>query len=206
MGTKGIIETTGLEERIKKLGLLSTRNPEMRRRINEVIRQTLTRVQKKLQGDARSGLQMQSDPRKAYKAVRKAVYRRIFGGQVNILNSRNAKKGTLYEPPRKLRAGQRGGNRMIRSARTTDLMSYDGKDRGFILRFLNAGTEDRYTGGRNGRTAIQRERFVTNHKGRGFRGKIAPRNWFGPRSQVEMESAAADIDKMIDDIITGIMY
>ena len=66
-------------------------------------------------------------------------------------------------------------------------MSYQGADRGFILRFLNAGTSERNT------------RY-------GKRGSITARNWFGPRSQQEMEKAAANMDKLIDDIVAGIMY
>lgn len=185
MADNGTIEVTGLEERIKKFGELSTKNPEMRKRINEVIRQTLSQVRKSLQGDARSGLQMQIDPRNAYKAVRMAVYRRLFGGQVNIMQSRKAHGGRLYEPPR--HPSHRGGNRRTRSGRTEQLMSYQGADRGFILRFLNAGTADR------------KSRY-------GNRGAIGARNWFGPRSQAEMERAAQNLDKMIDDIITGVMY
>lgn len=185
MADNGTIEVTGLEERIKKFGELSTKNPEMRKRINEVIRQTLAQVRKSLQGDARSGLDMKSDPRNAYKAVRMAVYRRLFGGQVNILQSRKAHGGRIYEPPR--HPSRRGGNRRTRSGRTEQLMSYQGADRGFILRFLNAGTGER-----------------TSRYGK--RGSIAARNWFGPRSQAEMERAAQNLDKMIDDIITGVMY
>lgn len=134
-----MIEITGLEERIKQMGELSTKNPLMRKRINEVIRQTLAKVRKTLQGEAQTGLQMGSDPRKAYKAVRMAVYRRLFGGQVNILQSRKAHGGRLYEPPRRGTSDPkgRGGNRALRSARTEQLMSYQGADRGFILRFLN---------------------------------------------------------------------
>ena len=189
MAENGTIEVTGLDERIKKMGELSTKNPEMRKRINEVIRQNLAKVRKSLQGDARTGLQMQSDPRNAYKAVRMAVYRRLFGGQVNILQSRKAHGGRLYEPPRRGTSDLkgRGGNRTLRSGRTEQLMSYQGSDRGFILRFLNAGTADR------------KSRY-------GNRGAISARNWFGPRSQAEMERAAQDLDKMIDDIITGVMY
>lgn len=187
MADKGTIEITGLDERIKKIGSLSTKNPVMRQRINEVIRQTITQVRKRLSSEAQSGLQMQSDPRKAYKAIRSAVYRRIFGGQVNILNSRKAHGMHLYEPPRTLTAGQRGGNRTKRSQRTTELMSYQGADRGFILRFLNAGTTERIS------------RY-------GNRGSISARNWFGPRSQQELERAASQLDKMIDDIVNGIMY
>jgi len=189
MADKGTIEITGLEERIKKFGEASTKNPEMRRRINEVIRQTIMQVRKRLSSEAQGGLQIQSDPRKAYKAIRSAVYRRIFGGQVNILPSRKAHGMRFYAPPRKLdqNPNQRGGNRIKRSERSTALMSYQGADRGFILRFLNAGTSDRTS------------RY-------GNRGSIAARNWFGNRSQAELEQASQRIDTMIDDIIQGIIY
>ena len=209
MADNGTIEVTGLEERIKKMGELSTKNPEMRKRINEVIRQTLAKVRKSLQDDARSGLDMQSDPRNAYKAVRMAVYRRLFGGQVNILQSRKAHGGRLYEPPRRGTSDPkgRGGNRALRSGRTEQLMSYQGADRGFILRFLNAGTGDRAIhsmGGHNLRTGSVS--VIKTRSLGGNRGAIKARNWFGPRSQAEMERAAQNLDKMIDDIITGVMY
>ena len=207
MADNGTIEVTGLEERIKKMGELSTKNPEMRKRINEVIRQTLAQVRKSLQGDARSGLNMQSDPRNAYKAVRYAVYKRIFGGQVNILDAKgNATGEVFYEPPR--HPSRRGGNRIKRPSggRTEKLMSYSGSKRGFVLRFLNAGTQPRYNGGRNGETQEQRDAFILKHGGRSFRGAISARNWFGPRSQAEMEKAAQNLDVLIDKIVQGIMY
>ena len=204
MADNGTIEITGLEDRIKKFSEASTKNPEMQRRIREVIRATLAKVRKSLQGQAQSGLQMQSDPRKAYKAVRMAVYRRIFGGQVNILQSNKAGAGHYYEPPR--HPSHRGGNRMAQSGRTRKMMSYQGSERGFILRFLNQGTDVRYTGGRNGRTESERSRFIESHGGRGHRGSIAARNWFGSASQRELESASANLDKMIDDIVMGILY
>lgn len=205
MADNGIV-ITGLEERIKKFGEASTKNPLMRKRINEVIRQVLARVRKDLQNHAREGLGMSSDPRNAYKAVRMAVYRRIFGGQVNILSSRNSKLGRLYEPPRKLRPKQRGGNRMKRSDRTTELMSYMGADRGFVLRFLNAGTRVRYNGGRNGRTSEQYDKFIMNHGGQRHRGQITQRNWFGGASQAQLERASHNLDRMIDDIIKGVLF
>ena len=93
---------------------------------------------------------------------------------------------------------------MKQSVRTHDIMSYSGADRGFILRFLNAGTEARYTGGRNGTTKSQRNRFIMRNNGRGYRGNIAPRNWFGPRSQQELEAASRNIQAMVDDIINEI--
>ena len=199
------IEITGLEERIKQLGEASTKNPQMEKRIREVIRKVLLEVRKSMQRSAKVGLNMNADPRNAYKAVRMAVYRRIFGGQVNILQSYGSKPGVYYEPPR--HPSNRGGNRMKQSERTHDIMSYQGADRGFVLRFLNAGTEVRYAGhGRNGRTESQRNRFIMNTGGRGHRSRIKERNWFGPRSQDELENAARNIDALIDDIISGVLY
>lgn len=205
MADNGTIEITGLEERIKKFGEASTKNPMMEKRIREVIRKVLSEVRKNMQRSAKVGLNMNADPRNAYKAVRMAVYRRIFGGQVNILQSYGAKPGIYYEPAR--HPSHRGGNRMKQSERTHDIMSYQGVDRGFILRFLNAGTDVRYAvHGRNGRTQAQRDRFIENIGGRGHRGSIKARNWFGPRSQEELENAARNIDALIDDILSGILY
>ena len=211
MADSATIEITGIEERIRKFGEASTKNPMMRKRINEVIRATLAKVRKSLQGQARSGLQMQSDPRKAYKAVRMAVYRRIFGGQVNILQSRKAGAGHFYAPPRKGTSDPkgRGGNRRPRSQRTIDLMSYQGVDRGFILRFLNQGTTNRNI---THLTEIKRAdgtskfRFTSNGGKYGNRGSIAARNWFGNASQAELERQASNIDAMIDNILQGILY
>ena len=66
MADSGTIEIKGLDERIKQLGEASTKNPMMRKRINEVIRAMMRDVRKRLQSDAQSGLQMKEDPRKAY--------------------------------------------------------------------------------------------------------------------------------------------
>ena len=71
---------------------------------------------------------------------------------------------------------------MPRSRRTEDLLTYQGADRGFILRFLNAGTGDR-------------ESRIGN------RGSISARNFFENSSQKAMEQAAAQLDTMIEDLI-----
>ena len=198
----GTITITGLDELDKKIKQLSTDNPGFEKRLRNVIRKVLGEVRAALQKDAQTGLQMKSDPRKAYKAVRYAVYKRLFGGQVNILQPRKASGNrSSYTPPRK-GLPKVGGNRRTRSQRTEAIDSYEGKDRGFILRFLNAGTRVRYAGyGRNGKTEADYERFVANHDGRGNRGSIGARNWFGPRSQAELERAAANIQVIIDKVI-----
>ena len=186
------IEIKGIEERIKNMQDAMTSNPEMNKRITDVIRTTLSKVRKAMQDDARQGLDMKSDPRNAYKAVRMAVYRRIFGGNINIISSRVAGSCRFYAPPRKLDSNphQRGGNRRKRTDRTTEMMSYEGKDRGMILRWLNDGTYE---------SPERQTRY-------GDRGGITARKWFGQRSQQELENAARVIDNMIDDVINGYTF
>ena len=200
MADSATIEITGIEERIKKFGEASTKNPMMRNRINEVIRAMMRDVRKRLQSDAQSGLQMKEDPRKSYKAVKMAVYRKIFGGNVSLYSPRKVGTMRFYAPPRlgtKDPFG-RGGNRMKRSERTTDMMSYQGGDRWMVLQWLNNGTKERYSGnGRNGKTEAQRNAFIERTGGRGKRGSIAPRNWFSRAAESAMATAAANIAEMI---------
>ena len=196
----GTVTINGIEELDKKIKQLSTDSPGFEKRLRDAICKVLGEVRAKLQQSAESGLQMNGDPRQAYKAVRYAVYKRILGGQVNILDPRKVQKAP-YNPPRKLQPKQRGGNRMTRSNRTQDLMEYYGASRAFVLRFLNAGTEPRYNGGRNGRTEQERDKFIMANEGRNYRGRIAPRNWFGPRSHSELQNAAYRIQDIIDRVI-----
>lgn len=200
MADSGTITITGLEDFEKRIKQIETTNPGFEKRLRGAIKKVLGEVRSNMQKSAKDDLQMQSDPRKAYKAVRYAVYKRIFGGQVNILDGRKVTKGN-YEPPKK-GLPRRGGNRRVRSDRTQDLISYEGASRAFVLRFLNAGTKARYSGyGRNGRNENEFNKFVLNHNGRGFRGSIAARNWFGQRSHRELENAAANIQIIIDRVI-----
>lgn len=195
------VSIDGLSEFEKKLKQLQTDSPGFERRLRGVIKKVLGEARANLRNDAATGLRMESDPRHAYKAVRFAVYKRIFGGQVNILD---AKRGTAtetsYRKPRKLRPGQRGGNRRPVSVESKD--KYEGAARGFILRFLNAGTKVRYSGyGRNGRNDEEYESYILRTGGLGHRGQIAARNWFGPASQAELERVAGQMQQLIDKII-----
>ena len=132
---------------------------------------------------------LKNDPREAWKAVRRSVYKSILGGQVNILNQKGAASGSNgYRPARKLDSNphQRGGNRRKRSAETDRIDGYVGKDRGFILRFVNSGTAERQT--RYGR-----------------RGSITARNWFPNIGQRELEAAAERLAVAIDRELVRIM-
>jgi tRNA(Met) C34 N-acetyltransferase TmcA len=62
------------------------------------------------------------------------------------------------------------------------LDSYEGTDRGFILRFLNAGTTDRET------------RF-------GNRGSLTARHWFGISSAFQVDAAASRVAEEIENLL-----
>ena len=199
-------EVEGFVEQRKELDKLLMSNPQMEKRVQGLIRKVLGEVRKRLGENIPF---KHGDPRKAYKAIRTIVYKRVLGGNVNILNKRRAGPLTEYSPTRTLRSGQRGGNRRLRSERTYKLESYSGPDRGFILRFLNSGTADRYisfkydearehvTRGSQGGNLRKYGRTINT----GYRGSIAPRNWFGNRSQREMQNAARNLERLIDLLI-----
>ena len=194
------IEITGLSEFEAKLQKLKTDNPDFEKRLRGVIRKILGHARANLRKDAAKGLQMESDPRHAYKAVRYAVYKRLLGGQVNILNSRKAGAETGYRPARTLTPGQRGGNRRLRTSRNLD--KYEGVDRGFILRWLNDGmtkTNPRviqFT--ENDRRKVDK---WNKHPNTGNRGAIKARNWFGAASLKELQDVAGEMQELIDKVI-----
>ena len=154
---------------------------DMEKKIQGIVRNVLKKARSRISNDTRQ--YTGKDIRQAYRAVKFSVYKRVLGGNVSILNKRKGNVQMRYiEPPRKLQKGQRGGNRIKQSQRTKDLLSYYGTDRGFVLRFLNNGTDDRTS------------RF-------GNRGRITPRNWFGQVGQKQMEEAMEELAQLIDEEI-----
>ena len=183
----GAFEVDGLVKQRQELENLMMSNPAMEKKVQGLIRKVLMTARRQVSGDIKGDIK--NDPRQAYKAVKSAVYRRILGGNISILSKRKAgKRGPVPPVVHQLetrvnsKGNHRGGNRMPRSPRTEDLLTYQGADRGFILRFLNAGTD-------------VRESSVGN------RGSIAPRNFFASSSQKAMEKAAEQLDTLIEDLI-----
>ena len=162
-------------------------NPDTAAAMRKLISQEVSKARAAV-AQAASGA-LKNDPREAWKAVRRSVYKSILGGQVNILDQKGAASGSNgYRPARKLDSNphQRGGNRRKRSANTDRIDGYVGKDRGFILRFVNSGTAERQT--RYGR-----------------RGSITARNWFPNIGQRELEAAAERLAAEIDRELVRIM-
>lgn len=196
----GTVTITGLDALDKKLAQLKTDSPGFEKRLRGAISKILGHARANLRKDAASGLDMKSDPRHAYKAIRYAVYKKVFGGQVNILQSRRSGAETSYKRPRTLMAGKRGGNRKTRTSRNLD--KYEGVDRGFILRWLNNGMTK--TNPRVIQFTENDRRHVdkwNKHPNTGNRGAIAARNWFRGASLQELQKVAGEMDELINKII-----
>ena len=164
-------------------------NPDTAANIRKLITQEIAKARAAISQSAKGA--MASDPRQAYKAVRRSVYKSILGGQVNIFNPRGgaSSSGSSFAKARKLDSHphQRGGNRRKRSARTDQVDGYVGKDRGFILRFVNSG--------------ISKPRQTRY----GNRGVIAARNWLATSGQKDLEAAAERLSALIDKELVKMM-
>ena len=200
------VQIDGLIQQRQELEQLMMSNPQMEKRVQKLIRQVLLAARKEVSNAAKEAIK--TDPHKAYKAVKTAVYRRILGGSVSILNKRGTKFDN-YEPPRKLQPGQRGGNRRLRSQRSDQLLHYAGDSRAFVLRFLNSGTQGRvieFTSDphrpkvkRGSQGGDIRKYGKTTNTGR--RGNIAARNFFGNSSHIAMQHAAGQLSTLIEELI-----
>ena len=173
------MDTIELENNVKLDQLLTT-NPEMEKKVRRIVRQVIIGAMDPVKQAAD-----RQSTRQAAQAVRKAVYKKILGGSLSILDSRGKAGGRGPLPPESARKRSHavGGNRMPRSRRTEDLLTYQGKDAAFILRFLNSGTPKRDTNG------IRRV------------GQIAARHWFEDTSHRSLQYAAEQFDKLLDALI-----
>jgi len=179
------------------LKALTAVDGEFHKRLREMIFQELKAARNKISEDISF---KNGDPRGTRHAVKRYVASKYLGGIVSIRDGRKAGSRNNYEAPRKLRPGQRGGNRMLRSQRTDDMLHYGPQDRSMILRWVNSGTAPRYAAGRNvSGKGNRREFFRMQEEGDWYRGSIAPRNFFASIGQPEMERAVERLGKMVDE-------
>lgn len=150
--------------------------------INKAINQELTQARKKVVRAAKDS--MKTDPLRARNAVVKTTYKHnVFGGLLTIKNPRRTGKMGMGTDAHWTRGGKSGTWRTRTvGKRTIQLRSYEGKDRAFILRFINAGTDTR------------RSKF-------GNRGSISGKNFFKPSSVQALEEASRNLGKRIEQII-----
>ena len=168
-----------IENNIHLERLMST-NPKMEKEIQKILRKVIREAAKQVSLSACAAIP--NDPRKAANAVRSTTFKAILGASVHLYNGGKAGKGQPFYPVRRLRDGQRGGNRIPRSEKTERMMGYVGMDRSFILRWLESGT------------ATRSSRY-------GNRGAIAARNWFGPATDRAMNAAIDHFNTLLEELI-----
>lgn len=201
------VEINGIEGLDKRLGNLLLSRPETLSAVRAIVARGLAAARRTVQKAAAA--QIANDPRHASEAVKYVVYKRVLGGNVSLLAKRKRGAPTAYAPTRRLVAGQRGGNRRPVSPKTSQIRSYHGEDRGFILRWLNSGTKDREIAfeedahrssvrrGSQGGDASKYGRTTNT----GNRGRITPRNFFSSSSMSAVTAAADKIGKELDEYI-----
>ena len=177
------MNNTVVVEQQKILEQALSTNPKTQKALQKLIQQVIKEARDEVVNNTRFN---NGDPRGARYSVRRTVYKKILGANINIYNSRKAGKPTSYEPPRKLREHQRGGNRLKRSTKTQRMMSYGPHDRGMILRWANSGTDVRDT------------RY-------GSRGSIVPRNFFRNAGERALVRAANNLANLIDAELENIL-
>jgi hypothetical protein len=187
-----------LEDERKRLNALSLLDTKFEEKAREFIRKELAAAREEIINSIKF---KNGDPRGARFAIRRATSNKMLKGSIWLPPMTQAGQRNSYEPPRKLQAHKRGGNRMIRSIRTDDIMHYGSLDRGWILRIVNAGTHPRYANGRNGNWNKARNRVFERLQRIGdyYRSSIAPRNFFHKYGSRAMDKALQNIRKMIEE-------
>ena len=184
MAVQAEIDEASFRQVNEALARLMVTHPDTKKRIKKMLQEEAKKVRKNISKDVHEN--MPNDPRRAYAAVKRSLYRKILGFNVSILNPRRGVKVmSIWRPPRKLddNPNQRGGNRRPRSERTNQVDGYIAAFRAFVLRFNNSGTTDRET------------RF-------GNRGSLRMRRVFETSASFQMEGAMNEISQMIEEIMS----
>lgn len=183
---------TNLQETVKQFEAMQISGHELEKTLHKLVSNVIKAARNRMSQRAKEAIG--NDPRNAYKAVKHMVYKRILGGNISILNKKRRSGQSAPLP-----SSRRSGNR---SKRTEDLLSYYGEDRGFILRFLNSGTNDRtvrsYNNGELKDVSERRNGNRTYKGGPYSRGRIQGRNWFPGAGQAEMKVAAEQLAQLIE--------
>lgn len=200
------LNENGIKLQEKNLEKMMTDNPETRHAIQDLIRETMWEARNatahKIEG-------IIGNRGQSARSVRNIVFEKILGGNINIMNM---KKGTaqwkVVQKTRKVDQNphMRGGNRRKRSMRTIMIEGYEGKARGFILRWQDEGTRQRFAVGRNNYGSRQNNIHYNRIKqnGLGNRGHITGGEFFYRIATQQLGEAAEKLAVMIDQEIAKI--
>lgn len=191
----------------KNIERLMTDNPQTREDVRMLIRNALWEARNATSHEL-SGIV--KGPGQSWKAVRNIVFQKILGGNINILDK---KRGTanwkVVQKTRKVEQNphMRGGNRRRRSLRTAMVEGYEPTARGFILRFQDSGTRQRFIGGRN-RSGARGDNGLLwgrmKQRGTGNRGEITPGEFFFRVASKHLGVAAEKLARLIEEEISKI--
>lgn len=182
----------GLIKQSEAIEKLLASDADMEKKMRSIIGRAMKRISKEVSSQVKTEAKMKSDPREAYKAVKYQVYKKVLGANISILN-------------RKKRSGSRASvtsSKRKRSEETEKNLTWWGEDRAFVLRFLNSGTKNRYTGRQEGwRYKSWRHLRWAKEAGVniGRRGAISPRNFFPKLAWKGLQNATKEIERIINE-------
>lgn len=189
---EGAEQVTAALDRLRSYRLMGEKQ------LRKIIQSHVGKIRRQVSAAAKAHMQ-NGDPRKASQAVKAMVYKSMIGFNVNLFPRKNGGAGgggsVMVQTGGSLSGA--GGNRRRRSPRTNTVDSYQGADRGFILRWMETGTRERhikYTSD-NRRKATK----WTSRPNSGNRGKIVAKPFFSQAAGQAIQSEASAIR---DDIMT----
>lgn len=188
-----VLQTEGVQIDARgALGMLRrmTQDELPKGKLKALIRKELNAAAKTVRKSAKTA--MRKDPRRASSAVKVMVYKgrkgKSMGGNISILDRKGAKKVAEWVKPKKRITRNRQ-----RTERTKTIDGYRGRDRAFILRFINSGTQMREAGKKS-----------PNMRTRANRGMISARHFFGDTSKSALNAAAANLKGSIAALIRDV--
>lgn len=197
------VNSGGVKLQEKNLERMMTSNPETRKAIQELIRETMWEARNATAHEVQGII---GNKGQSARSIRNIVFKKILGGNVNILNKKRGEaKWRVTQPKRKVDANPHmwGGNRRKRGFITIRNQGYEPTARGFILRFLNDGTNQRFIGGRN-KYKSNTEYLNRIESGRGNRGRIIRGDFFERIARQQLGDAAEKLSKMVEEEIAKI--
>ena len=195
------VDESVVELNVKNIESMMTDNPELRKKLQDAIRQDVWKARQTVVRNMASVFK-NGDPAEARRAVRHVIYDEILGANLNIYNMR---RGTANWRVRQVdRKGTsdpkgRGGNRRKRNFITIRMHGYEGKARGMILRWLNNGVNDRAIKFKE-RMSRKADKWNT-HPNSGNRGSIAARNFFEPMASAALNVVSQHLAQIIEEEI-----
>ena len=202
-GIKFSVDEGAIELNVKNIESMMTDNPELRKKLQDAIRQDVWKARQTVVRNMASVFK-NGDPAEARRAVRNIIYEEILGANLNIYNMR---RGTANWRVRQVdRKGTsdpkgRGGNRRKRNFITIRMHGYEGKAKGFLLRWLNNGVNDRAIKFKE-RMSRKADKWNT-HPNSGNRGSIAARNFFEPMASAALNVVSQHLAQIIEEEIAN---